>query len=121
MNFVAYSFNYDVTQILLGFLRPKVWEITRKRSWKTEKKIKTATWVDDYAIECLKSKWLKIWKLRDPEHPTRDKLDKCGNVIFCKKSTRLQSASKTPSVFIFPRPRPRTSSISGLSSRRRKF
>jgi hypothetical protein len=36
VNFVSYSFNYDVTQILLGFLRPKVWEITTKRSWKTK-------------------------------------------------------------------------------------
>ncbi|MFZ0494422.1 MAG: DNA polymerase [Methylocella sp.] len=80
VNFAAYSFNYDATQILLGFLRSKVWEITSKRSWKTKKRIKTATWVDEYAIDYLKSKWLKIWKLRDPDHPMKDKLDRNGDV-----------------------------------------
>ena len=76
VNLIAFAFNYDVTQILVDFPRSKVWEITRKRSWKSKKRIKTPTLVDEYAIDYLKSKWLKIWKLRDPNHPYKDKLDK---------------------------------------------
>jgi hypothetical protein len=86
VNFVSYSFNYDVMQILADFPRSKVWEITRKRSWKSKKRLLPgqSTLVDDYAIDYLKSKWLKIWKLRDHENPYKDKLDKDGNVVFKK-------------------------------------
>jgi DNA polymerase type B, organellar and viral len=86
VNFVSFSFNYDVTQILLPpfFTREKVWEITRKRSWKTKKRVKAPTLVGEYAFDYLKSKWFKIWKLRDPENPYKDKLDKNGNIVYKK-------------------------------------
>jgi hypothetical protein len=83
VNFVAYSFNYDVTQLFADrelFSRKDVWEITRKKSWKTKKRTKAPTIVDEYAFDYLKSKWLKIWKLRDYENPYKDKLDKNGNI-----------------------------------------
>jgi hypothetical protein len=81
VNFGAYAFNYDATQIFADFQRKKVWEITRRRSWKTKKKIKAPVLVGDYAFDYLKSKWLKIWRLRDSDHPKKPKLDKNGNVV----------------------------------------
>lgn len=56
VNFGAYAFNYDVTQILADFPRKKVWEIARKKSFKTGKRTKAPTLVGDYAIDYLKSK-----------------------------------------------------------------
>jgi hypothetical protein len=80
VNFVSFAFNYDATQVLADLPHGKVWEITRKKSFKTKRKIKYPTLYDGYAIDFLKGKWLKIWKLRDPRHPYKDKLDKEGNV-----------------------------------------
>ena len=59
VNFGSYAFNYDVTQILADFPRKKVWEISRKKSFKTGRKTKAPTLVGDYAIDYLKSKWLE--------------------------------------------------------------
>jgi hypothetical protein len=81
VNFISFAFNYDVTQALADLPREKVWEICRKRSWKTKKKIKAPVYYDDIAIDYVKSKSFKLWKLRDPDHPTKDKLDKNGNPI----------------------------------------
>jgi hypothetical protein len=80
VNFISYAFNYDATQVLADVPREKVWEITRKKSFKSKRKIKLPTFYRDYAIDFLKGKWLKLWKLRDPNRPYKEKLDKDGNV-----------------------------------------
>lgn len=80
VNFVAFSFNYDVTQILADLPFHKSWEISRKKIFGTNKKTKYPTLYKQYAIDYLKSKWLKIWELRDPENPYKPKLDRNGEV-----------------------------------------
>jgi hypothetical protein len=79
MNFISFSFNYDATQIFADFPFHKVWEITRRRSFKSKRKTNAPVLVDGYAVDFVKSKWLKIWKLRYPDDPKKafkPKLDK---------------------------------------------
>jgi hypothetical protein len=81
VNFVIYAFNYGATQVLADLPPNKVWEITRKKIFKTKRKTKYPTF-KGYAIDFLKSKWLKLRKLRDPNKPYKERLDKNGNVKF---------------------------------------
>jgi hypothetical protein len=80
VNFVSFAFNYDATQALADLPFEKVWEITRKKSFKFKRKINSPTFYREYAIDFLKGKWLKLWKLRDRNKPYKEKLDKDGNV-----------------------------------------
>ncbi len=82
VNFVMFSLNYDATQILAGLPFEKVYAINRRKTVKTKKDIKGSTFVGPYAIEYLKSKYLKVWKLRDPDNPRRIKTYKNGNIVY---------------------------------------
>jgi hypothetical protein len=83
VNFIAYAFNYDVTQLFKDMDYRTVWEIVRKRSFrrKTKLRLTTPIYYKGYAISYLKSKFLDVWKLRDPGNPRRIKLDKNGDPI----------------------------------------
>jgi len=86
VNFVSFSFGYDATQIMQDLPHEKVWEITRKRKFGTKKNIRGPTFVGIYAIDYLKGKHLKVWKLRDREKPYSIKTDKNGDIVFDKKT-----------------------------------
>jgi hypothetical protein len=79
VNFVAFSFGYDATQILNDLPYKKVWEITRKKKYGTKKEIRGPIFVGPYAIDYLKAQHFEVWKLRDPDKPYRVKIDKNGN------------------------------------------
>jgi hypothetical protein len=79
VNFVAFSFGYDATQIFADLPYEKVWEITRKKSFKTKTQIRAPVFCDTYAISYLKGKHVEIWKLRDRNKPYRPVTDKDGN------------------------------------------
>jgi hypothetical protein len=80
VNFVSFAFNYDATQVLADLPSWKVKEICQKKD-KNGRKLKSGcpTWYKDYAIDYLKGKWLKLWKLRDHNHPRKPELDKFGH------------------------------------------
>lgn len=80
VNFVSFASNYDATQVIADLPYKKVKQITRRR---TAAGIKTNAPVlcGGYAIDYMKGKWLRLWKLHDPNKPYKDKLDKNGNVI----------------------------------------
>jgi len=80
VNFVSFAFNYDATQVFADMPEHKVWEITRKKSFKSKRQTQYPTLYKGYAIDFLKSRWLKLWKLRDPDKPYKEKLGKDGNV-----------------------------------------
>jgi len=80
VNFVSYAFTYDATQVIADLPKDKIWEITKKRIKRNGRKTKYPTLYKDYAIDFLKGKWLKLWKLRDHNKPYKEKLDKYGNV-----------------------------------------
>jgi hypothetical protein len=98
LNFVSFAFNYDVTQFLAALALEnfpcnpyeKVWEITRQRSFKSKKKLQgnTAVYWGPYAINYIKSKYFRLWKLRDPDNPRKPKLDKDGNLYFGRAENR---------------------------------
>ena len=69
----------------------KVYEITRRKNYKTKKDIRGPTYVGGYAIEYLKGKYLKVWKLRDPDNPRRVKTDKNGNIVLDKKTGKPET------------------------------
>jgi len=79
VNFVGFGFSYDANQLFKDLPYEKVWEITRKRSFKTKRKFKAPVLFDTYMIDYLKGKHLKIWKLRDRDNPYHWVIDKNGN------------------------------------------
>lgn len=88
VNFVSFAFNYDATQIFTGYGLNRfeyVKEIATKKSRKTKKTIKSPTLCGPYVYDYLKGKWLKIWELRDPDKPYKDKI-RNGKVVFHKRT-----------------------------------
>jgi hypothetical protein len=89
-HFVMFSFNYDITQILAGLPRAKAFEICKSRIFDGSphggRKFKAPVLYKGYAISYIKSKIFKLWRLRDPDKPFLDKIDRNGNVVINKKT-----------------------------------
>jgi hypothetical protein len=100
VNFIMFSFNYDVTHILAGLPREKVWEICKKQSIKSKRKINGPVFYGPYAMDYMKSKWLKIWRLRNPGEPYKYVLDRNGDFVMGDDGTPKRTLDFTDSIII---------------------
>jgi hypothetical protein len=89
VKFVSFAFNYDVTMILHDLPYAKVREIAWRKRFGTSQKIRSPVLWGGYAIDHLKGKHLRIWKLRDPDNPYRYEL-RDGMPIFDSRAGRLK-------------------------------
>ncbi|MEJ0094304.1 MAG: DNA polymerase [Methylocella sp.] len=74
VNFVMFSFGYDMTQILLGLPRETAWEILKQETFPNEngqkgRKVRTHTFYGPFGIKYIKGKSFTLGRLRDPERP----------------------------------------------------
>jgi hypothetical protein len=91
-NFVMFSFNYDVTQILADLPYKTVREICRQKLYDEETNKDgddigmSPVFYGQYAISYIKSKVFKLWLLRDPDKPYVEDLDANGKVKIDKET-----------------------------------
>jgi hypothetical protein len=91
VNFVMFSFGYDVIHILKHLRFEKAWQIFKNERYHKDKaqrkKLKGAIFCgrpfDQFAMRYLHRKKFEIWKLRNPDAPF--KRDEAGNLILDKK------------------------------------
>ncbi len=74
VNFVMYSFGYDMTQILAGLPYETAYEIVKQESYKKDangrrRKFRGDVFYGPYGISYLKGKYFKLGRLRDPASP----------------------------------------------------
>ncbi len=86
-NFIAFSFGYDVTQILKHMPYPTAWEIVKRETYskvKAERKPigSSPVFWDEYAFSYIKGKFFEIRRLRDRDNLY--KLDETGERILNK-------------------------------------
>jgi len=85
-NFVMFAFNYDVTQMLIDLPFKTNREIARQKRYRDEDGkdgedigMSPVFW-GEYAVSHIKSKVLKLWRLRDPNKPYVEDVDGNGKV-----------------------------------------
>lgn len=62
VNFVSFSFSYDIAQFIAGASKQKILDLAQPRT-------NAPTLLGDFAMKIRKGKWVRIWKLGNPEVP----------------------------------------------------
>jgi hypothetical protein len=104
VNFVAFVFNYDVTQILAELPRATVFEVCKSRKFDGSphggQKFKSPVFYGPYAIRYIKSKIFELWRLADPNKPYKLKMRSDGRPFLDKKGKPVKTIDASEHIAI---------------------
>jgi len=96
-NYVMFGMSYDMTQLLAQLPRETAYEIFKSKRFEDDEEVRAPVFWRDYAIKLVKSKWLILWRLRDPDHPYM--VDENGENILTKKGQMQLDASQKIQIY----------------------
>jgi len=96
VNFVMFSFGYDVSQILRGLPYKTVWEIWKGETYpepgKPSRPVRGSVFYGPYAIKYMRGKFFQLSRFRDPDHPYVKRGEKEESELDYETTIRIDDA-----------------------------